>query len=511
MKAGGEYFRSIGIGGNSQSSTGVVFFTDYLLAGGRIVRDAEGAPIPVFTPGVSQIFTFDARRGSQVNLDTRSLFVQDRWIASPRLTLDLGARFESVDVASTGDVQSVSTSTIVPRLAASFDLTGDGRTILYGTYGHYAGKYGQPQFGVNSNVGRPNEIDYLYSGPAGQGGDFAPAFDLANYTRVVSASFPTSNVRMAEDLHSPITREFTAAVGRELGDRGHAKVTYAWRTASGFVEDFVSLANGTVSVPHVGTLTTRVYDNTDELYRDYQALVSQASYRVRRNVTVAGHYTLQLRNHGTYAGEAANQPGIPSIYGNFVEVFGSAMDRLVPEGRLDNYQQHKLRVYGTYTQAFGRFGSVDLTPLWRVNSGGVYNLTASVPVTAAQLAGNPGYPAADLSTATRQTVFFGERGAGEFAGYGVMDFAATYGVPVWRSVQPWFKVEVYNVLNNQKLIAWDRTISVDNASALDANGLRTGYVRGPRFGQATSGAHFPAPYAGQQGGRAMRLAFGVRF
>ena len=489
----------------------MVFFTDYLLSGGRIVRDAAGAPIPVFTPGVSQIFTFDAKRGSQVNLDTRSLFFQDRWVASPRLTLDLGARFESVDVASTGDLTSVSTSAIVPRLAASFDLTGDGRTIVYGTYGHYAGKYGQPQFGVNSNVGRPNEVDYVYSGPAGQGGDFAPAFDLANYTRVVSASFPTANVRMAEDLHSPITREFTAAVGRELGDRGHAKVTYAWRTASGFVEDFVSLANGTVTVPHVGTLTTRVYDNTDELYRDYQALISQASYRVRRNATVGGHYTLQLRNHGTYAGEAANQPGIPSIYGNFVEVFGSAMDRLVPEGRLDNYQQHKLRVYGTYTQAFGRFGSVDLTPLWRVNSGGVYNLTASVPVTAAQLAGNPGYPAADLSAATRQTVFFGERGAGEFAGYGVMDFAATYSVPVWHSVQPWFKVEVYNVLNNQKLIAWDRTIAVDNTSALDASGLRTGYVRGPRFGQATSGAHFPQPYAGQQGGRAMRLAFGVRF
>ena len=119
--------------------------------------------------------------------------------------------------------------------------------------------------------------------------------------------------------------------------------------------------------------------------------------------------------------------------------------------------------------------------------------------------------ATDLSAATRQTVFFGERGAGELKGYGVVDFAATYGVPVWTSVQPWFKVEVYNVLSNQKLIAWDRTISVDAASPLDANGLRTGYVRGPRFGQATSGAHYPQPYPGQNGGRAMRVAFGVRF
>lgn len=510
VKAGGEYFRSIGIGGNSQSSTGYVFFTDYLVANGRIVRDAAGAPIPVFTPGVSQVFNFQATRGARVNLDTTSLFFQDRWIASRRLTLDLGARFESVGAKATGDVTSVDTATIVPRLAASFDVQGNGRTVLYATYGHYAGKYGQPQFGVNTNVGRPNEVDYVYSGPAGQG-DFAPGFDLANYTRPVFANFPTANVQMADDLHSPITREFTAAAGRELGDRGHAKVTYAWRTATGFVEDFVSLSNGTVNVPLVGTLTNRVYDNTNELFRDYQALMTQGTYRLRRNATVTGHYTLQLRNHGNFAGEAANQPGIPSVFGNFVEVFGPAMDRLVPEGRLDNFQQHKLRVYGTYTQAFGRFGALDLTPLWRVNSGGVYSLTATIPVTAQELARNPGYPATDLSAATRQTMFFGERGEGEFKGYGVVDFAATYSVPVWTSVQPWFKVEVYNVLNNQKQIAWDRTVSVDAASPLDANGIRTGYLRGPRFGQATSGAHYPQPYPGQNGGRAMRFAFGVRF
>jgi hypothetical protein len=108
-------------------------------------------------------------------------------------------------------------------------------------------------------------------------------------------------------------------------------------------------------------------------------------------------------------------------------------------------------------------------------------------------------------------VFFGERGGNSFKGYGVMDFASTYNVTAWKSVQPWFKVEVYNLLNNQKQIAWDRTVAVDPASALDANGIPTGYIKGPRFGQATSGAHFPQPYAGQNGGRTMRMAFGVRF
>jgi hypothetical protein len=511
MKGGAEYFVSTGIGGNSQSSTGYVFMTDYLTSGGALVRDASGAPIPVFTPGVSQVWNFQATRGAQVDIKTTSLYFQDRWIATPRLTLDLGARFEAVRADSTGDVTSADTMSIVPRLGATYDLQGDGSTVLYGTYGHYSGKYSQLQFAVNTNVGRPSEVDYLYSGPAGQGYDFAPAFDLANYSRVVFANFPTANVFMADGLRSPLTREFTAGLARELGERGDVRATYAWRKASNFVEDFADLSRGITTVPLVGPLTNRVYDNTDELHRDYQAVVLQSGYRLRENAMVSGHYTVQLRNHGNFAGEAANQPGIPSVYGNFPEIFGPALDRLMPEGRLDNFQRHKLRVYGTYTQSLGRFGALDLTPLWRVNSGGVYSLTATIPVPAQQLARNPGYPTTDISASTRETVYFGERGSQDFKGYGVMDFAASYNMAVWKTVRPWFKVEVYNLFNNQKQIMWDRTVAVDPASALDANGIRTGYIQGPRFGQATSGAHFVQPYAGQNGARAVRLAFGVRF
>ena len=42
-----------------------------------------------------------------------------------------------------------------------------------------------------------------------------------------------------------------------------------------------------------------------------------------------------------------------------------------------------------------------------------------------------------------------------------MDFAATYTIPVWKSVRPWFKVEIYNLLNNQKQIAWDKTVTAN--------------------------------------------------
>ena len=512
LKGGAEYFVSTGIGGNSQSSTGYVFATDYAVdAAGKPVLDASGGPIPRFVPGQSQVWNFQATRGAKIDIKTTSLYAQDRWAVNRRLTLDLGTRFETVRSNATGDITAVDTQSIVPRLAAIADIEGNGRTTLQASYGHYSGKYGQVQFSSNSNVSRPSEVDYVYSGPAGQGSAFAPGFDLANYTVVSFANFPTANVKVAKGLQSPLVRELTLALGRQLGQQGHAKATYVWRNTSNFVEDFVSLANGVENVPLVGQLTNRVLDNTDVPKRSYEAAIFQTDYRMADRLMAGGHYTLQLKDNGNFAGEAAGQPGIQSPLGDFAEILGPALDRLMPEGRLDSFQRHKLRVYGIYSQGLGRFGSLGVSPIWRKDSGRVYSLTAAMPLSATQLARNPGYPANDVNPAVRETVFFGNRGAYQFKGYGVVDLATTYAIPVWRTASPWFKLEIYNVLSNQKQIAWDRTVTVDRASALDANGIPTGYIKGARFGQATNDNQFPQPYSGQNGGRAMRVAFGARF
>lgn len=511
LKGGAEYFVSTGIGGNSQSPTGYVFVTDYLVQGGRPVVDASGRPIPRFVPGVSQTWNFLATRGATIDIKTTSVYFQDRWVVMPRLTLDLGTRFEAVRGDATGDITTVDTTSIVPRLGVAFDVKGDATTVVQATYSHYSGKYNQVQFSANTNVGRPSEVDYVYAGPAGQGNDFAPGFDVNNYRQVVFANFPTANIRVADGIQSPRVREFTMAIGQRLSQRGHVKATYAWRTTSDFVDDLVDLSTGVTNVPLVGTLTNRVFDNTDEPTREYQALILQTTYRMRDAVTVGGHYTLQVRNHGNFAGETANQPGVPSVFGDYPEIYGPALDRLMPEGRLDGYQRHKLRVYGIYTRPLGRFGSLDLSPIWRVNSGAVYSHTASTPLTAAQLARNPGYPVNEINPFVRQTIFFGERGQYSFKGYGVLDLAATYAVPIWKSAAPWLKVEIYNALNNRKQIAWDRTVSVDQNSPRDANGLLTGYIKGPRYGLPTNDNQYPQPYPGQNGGRAVRAAFGIRF
>ena len=127
----------------------------------------------------------------------------------------------------------------MPRLGAAYDLSGTGRWIAQATYGHYAGKYTEPNFQDDTDVGNPGLLTYEYTGPAGQGMDFLPGFDPANYSRLLGGNIPTANVTFADGMHSPVTREFTLALATPFGDRGAAKVSYQWRSVGAFIEDFI--------------------------------------------------------------------------------------------------------------------------------------------------------------------------------------------------------------------------------------------------------------------------------
>ena len=304
MKAGFENYASRYVGGNSQTATGYVFRADYALAGTRPALDAQGRVTPVFQPGVTRLENWLPSRGAVLEIVTNSLYVHDRWTAGPRLTLDLGTRFEMVKSDATGDISSVDTNTIVPRLGAAYDLSGTGRWIAQATYGHYAGKYTEPNFQDDTDVGNPGLLTYEYAGPAGQGMDFLPGFDPANYTRFLGGNIPTANVAIADGMHSPVTKEFTLALATPFGDRGAAKVSYQWRAVGGFIEDFIDdpSAAGKVTVVRngvtLGTLDRVLFRNSSTPVRDYQALLFQANRRLSSRWTVDGHWTLQLQNHG---------------------------------------------------------------------------------------------------------------------------------------------------------------------------------------------------------------------
>ena len=514
IKGGFEHFKSNRTGGNSQSSTGFVFDTDFLTSGGDPVYDANGRFIPVFTPGVSQLEQWIATRGANLDVRTLSFFVQDDWAVGPRLTVNAGMRFEDVRSEATGGIIGVDTQTWVPRLAATYDLSGTGGTILQASYSHYAGKYNESQIGANTTVGNPDFLLFDYVGPAGQGRDFAPGFDPGNY-EITFGSFPTANVFIGDGLSSPVTREFAASAGHQLwGNRGHAKLTYVYRDYYNFIEDFItdpSEAGKTTIVRDgvdFGTFDNIVFDNSDLPERNYQALLLQSNYRILDNLQVEGHWTVQLNNDGNFEGEATNQPGISSEVHDYPEIL--VPERNFPTGRLNDFQRHKVRLWAIYSQSLGRLGTLDVAPILRAGSGRAFSLFATdVALSDIQLARNPGY--ARLPGGGTQTLFFGERGSETFDGYALLDLALTYRVPVFRTLSPWVKVEVLNVTNNQDAFEWNTTVTPDPNSPLDANGLPTGFIRGPNFGRATANTQYPVWRPGFTGGRTFLLAGGLRF
>jgi hypothetical protein len=510
VKAGFEHFVSTRVGGNSQTSTGYVFLTDYALgADGRPAIDADGRLVPRFVPGSSWVQVWQPLRGATIDITTLSFFVQDHWVATSRLTLDLGLRAERVGTDATGATQSLTASALVPRTSAAYDLTGDGRTILQATYGHYAGKYNDVQFARNSSVGNPDLYLAQYTGPAGEGRGFAPGFDPAQYTVPLSGTFPTANVFLAGDLRSPLTKEYTVAIAREIGRAGWARATWVDRRGTQFVEDFVTVEGGRTAIDRhgiTGVFDNRIYRNTDLARRDYRAMEVHGAYRPGAAWSMQAHWTLQVRNHGNFEGEAPHNPAIGSLIGDYPEILIGG--RSFPTGRLDDFQRHKVRAWLTYGLDLRRFGQIEVAPLYRYNSARTFSLIAqSVALTPAQVAANPGYARLPAS----QPVFFGERGSQSFEDFGLVDLAVTYGVPVWQSLQPWVKVEVLNLLNNQKVIAWDTSVTADLAGPKDEHGLPLQYIPGPRFGQATSNAHFPRPRQGMDGGRTLLVQTGVRF
>ena len=507
LKGGFENFVDTRIGANAQSSTGYVFLSDFKVAGGVPMLDADGHPLPTFVPGVSRVQRWIPHRGAEFNQTTLSAYVQDRWVASQKLTLNVGMRFEHAGSEATNGPKSPGVSRVVPRLGAAYDVAGDGTTVLQASYSQYSGKYNAVQFSRNTNVGNSDRYTMVYNGPAGEGRTFAPGFDLNNYSGVVAGTFPALNVQFADDLSSPVTSEYTFGAGRTFGARSFAKVLFVQRKTSNFIEEFIMYANGRTPIvidgATLGQLDNIVYDNSDEMKREYQALQFMGQHHVMRALTVNGHWTVQLKNDGNFEGESPNPTGSP--FGDYPEMISLA--RSAPDGRLDDFQRNKVRVWADYVTGLGRYGSVTVAPMYRYNSGRTYSLVMNgQPLSSVQAARNPGY----AGTPTQQ-VFFGERGSQYFEGYGLVDLAVTYSVPVWRSAQPWIKFESFNLLNNQKLIAWDTTIAADPASARDEFGLPTGYVQGPRFGQGTANSHYPGPRAGADGGRMFDFAIGFRF
>ncbi len=514
IKVGYEWFRSQRTGGNSQSATGYVFDADYATdAGGSPIFDTQGYLMPVFVPGETLIENWLPVRGAELNVDNNSIFAQDHVVINNRWSADLGFRFERVRSEATGGIVGVDTDTWVPRLATAYDVQGNGKHIFHVTYGWYAGRYNEAQVGNNNNVGNPNLLLGVYDGPAGQGRNFAPGFNPANYVTVLG-QFPTQNVFFEDGLSSPTSKEFSASYGVDLlNGRGYLEGTYVHRDVGTHHRGLHRHRQRRHDRGGRRVRRRHLHEHRVPEHRCGVAPVRRLSVPgplqhhqpvdAQRALHAATQQRRQLRRRGR------EHAGLPP---------GASATTRRSLRRRSTFPRGVWTISSATRRACGRFTTWAwaASATWRCQRSGVSTRALRIassrwvrPITATQQnkLTAAGYPDAPDS----QDIYFSERGANSFKGFQVADLAATYNIPVFRTLRPYFNVTVFNAFNNQTLIRWNTTVTPDANSPVDANGLRTNFVAGAIHGLANNNNQFPVPSIGGTGGRTWRFAAGFRF
>ncbi|MEM1179028.1 MAG: TonB-dependent receptor [Acidobacteriota bacterium] len=509
LKIGFEDFSSFRTGGNSQSPTDFVMSAD-------VLTDAAGAPLltgsneltPVWAPGASGAWQFLANRNAEVEIATQSLYVNDTWQLNDNWSFNLGFRYEEVEGNSDAGTTTVDSDAFVPRLAATYDVRGDGKYRFDVTYAEYAGKYSEAQFAENTDVGNPPGLLYLYVGAPGQGKDFAPAYDfnnqLGNNYIIVSADDGTQNVLVADDITSPTVEEITLSAGMELDRGGFLKFVYTDREYSDFVEDFVTTATGSTDVvvlgTPAGTFSNTLFDNSDLPVREYEAIQLIGRYRISDSLTLDGNYTHQITNDGNFEGEGTNTPGTSTVIGDYPEI--RSQFNHFPEGRLNDFAEHKIRLWTTYNLNFNRAGNLSIGFLMNFDTGRVFTATDSVGITAIQnqILDDLGY----VDGPTSQTLFFGERGNVEFDDALTFDLSFNYTLNLFSDFELWIKADVFNILDEDAQLAGRSAVDANFDGPLDSFGLPTTFTTPANFERARNNADFVAP-------REYQFTVGFRF
>ena len=414
IKGGYEQFVDERTGGNSQTATGFVFFGAYKNNAGVPVLE-NGDLIPMFGNNRAanqdtRLALYFATRGAKLDTTTNSFYINDRWNLNSHLNFNIGGRYEKTKSSATGGIVPIDTSNFAPRLGASFDPKADGKYKFDVTYAQYVGRYNPALTGANTPVGNPALLYGYYTGPAGEGKNFAPGFDPKNY-HIYYASVPTANVFVAPGMHAPVSNEVTLSAGMALPKSGWTKMTLTNRKYTDFIDDFILIKNGCTNVVlqgiSAGCADNKVFDNTNGPKRLYQAGDIQAHYDLTRNWGLEGNWTHQFKNNGNYEGESGQS--IPtSAFGNRPEIQDP---RELTTGRLAQFEADRFRMWSTYNFNLGRFGSLGTGLLFRYDSGLTYSYAVAIPRTAASKALNPGYK----GQASSATIIFGPRGAGQFS------------------------------------------------------------------------------------------------
>jgi hypothetical protein len=315
-----------------------------------------------------------------VTTRNQAVFVQDSWSVLPNLTLNLGVRFEDEKVpnyGATGPDPAISFGwgdKVAPRLGFAWDVTGNARWKLYGSWGRYfdVTKYEMPR----GSFGGDKWVDFFYTFDApdpflndsstcrtGSNTIFErPVCPAGELIEVLDRRLNSADPAVWELLGYPLLDpdmkpmegwEAQAGVEHQLTPTIRVSARYVHKEIVRTIEDVGQLVPGIGEVYTIGNpgegVTTALGDLAyAKPVREYDALSLGLYKRYSDNWALAAHYTLS-RLWGNYSG-LANSDEV-NVFGNPLNPAGTGGRRSPNVSRLwdapqSMYDQNGDFVYG---------------------------------------------------------------------------------------------------------------------------------------------------------------------
>jgi hypothetical protein len=199
------------------------------------------------------------------------VYFQDDWAANHRLTLNLGLRYDlEPAVQNSGlEEQKVRPGTretaklnFAPRAGFTYDIAGDGKSVLRGGAGRYYGNI-LLNIPMNEARNRNQQVQLTLNNP-----DLFNPLQGASFQLLLTQ--PRNLVLMSNDYKAPVQDQFSFGFARQFGSRYAAQADFVHTAASNiqmsrsinFFEDpvlHVPVNPGTVVVNGIVTANNRPY------------------------------------------------------------------------------------------------------------------------------------------------------------------------------------------------------------------------------------------------------------
>ena len=302
------------------------------------------------------------------SFDRTSLFVQDIWRLTDRVTVQPGVRMSiyRTDLPDT-TMALYENEAVSPRIGVAWDVRADHRTVVRAHYGHY-------HEGIYTAL--LADFDPLAQAPTITARVVGPG----QYEEVSRSAVTSTGIAFDPDARHMYTEEITGGIEHEWRPRWTATLQYVRRNTRntlGYIDTGTTWTPTEVVDPgrdgRVGTAddggpmtlffnrqetaANYLVTNPPGAWRHYDALSFVVNRRYASGWSLQGSYTWGS-TRGNFDNDAASNAASSDLYAN--GNFANPNRAINSTGRTVHDRRHDAKVYGTWA-----------TPLWGIRLSGI--------------------------------------------------------------------------------------------------------------------------------------------